>query len=565
MVDEFQDTNSCSASSSICSPRPETGVFFVGDEFQSIYGFRHADVGVFRERRDRAAQLLALTKNYRSRAGGARGGQRAVRRALRRRVPAARRRGRVSRSRVRSSGRAARHRQGELRGERRALAARRSAAIARRVRELVDAGAATAGEISCSSPPAPTRSGTRTSCAAGPADVPRDRPRILRPAAGRRPARVPAAAAQPLRRRRAARRCSRRRSSASRTTRWRCCVAPPRSVRSSRASSSRCRRARRAGRAAAARVPAAVRAARRASARLSLERLCERIVSEHDYDLAVLAQWDGRRRYANMRKLARLARSYEELRGPDVEGFVRFVAEQEAVGASELEAVAEEEGADAVRLLTIHAAKGLEFKVVIVADAGRDKAPPSADEILALADGRFGFRVADPVTSQAPPRLRLRGHPRGAKRRGGGGEAAPLLRRDDARERPVDRLRRGRSERTADASTPIGWVLGRLDAERRSRRRRRAGRDRARHARGGPRRPLPRPRARRRREPASRGGPARALRRARRGRAGGPGARPAALVAPAAPPLHRPRRLSFTALSPFDQCSYKYYAIRVPA
>src|SRR4029077_154361 len=27
--------------------------------------------------------------------------------------------------------------------------------------------------------------------------------------------------------------------------------------------------------------------------RLSLERLCERIVSEHDYDLAVLAQWDG--------------------------------------------------------------------------------------------------------------------------------------------------------------------------------------------------------------------------------------------------------------------------------
>ena len=85
--------------------------------------------------------------------------------------------------------------------------------------------------------------------------------------------------------------------------------------------------------------------------RLSLERLCERIIAEHDYDLAVLAQWDGRRRYANMRKLARLARSYEELRGPDVEGFVRFVAEQEAVGARELEAVAEEEGADAVRLL----------------------------------------------------------------------------------------------------------------------------------------------------------------------------------------------------------------------
>src|ERR671923_141902 len=98
-----------------------------------------------------------------------------------------------------------------------------------------------------------------------------------------------------------------------------------------------------------------------------------RIVPEQDYAPAVLALGAGRRRYANMRKLARLARSYEELRGPDVEGFVRFVSEQEAVGARELEAVAEEEGADAVRLLTIHSAKGLEFKVVIVADAGRDR------------------------------------------------------------------------------------------------------------------------------------------------------------------------------------------------
>ena len=36
-----------------------------------------------------------------------------------------------------------------------------------------------------------------------------------------------------------------------------------------------------------------------------------------------------------------------------------------------------------------------------------------------------------------------------------------------------------------------------------------------------------------------------------------------ALTAPPDPPLHRVRRLSFTALSTFEQCSYKYYALRV--
>src|SRR6185312_8790423 len=71
------------------------------------------------------------------------------------------------------------------------------------------------------------------------------------------------------------------------------------------------------------------------AAQAPLELLCERILAEHDYDLAVLARHDGTRRYANLRKLARLARSYEELRGADLEGFVRFVEGQEALGARE--------------------------------------------------------------------------------------------------------------------------------------------------------------------------------------------------------------------------------------
>ncbi|MDQ3992178.1 MAG: UvrD-helicase domain-containing protein, partial [Actinomycetota bacterium] len=68
-VDEFQDTNrlQCDLIDVITGGPGERDVFFVGDEFQSIYGFRHADVQVFRDRRAQEGGGLALSRNYRSR------------------------------------------------------------------------------------------------------------------------------------------------------------------------------------------------------------------------------------------------------------------------------------------------------------------------------------------------------------------------------------------------------------------------------------------------------------------------------------------------------------------
>jgi ATP-dependent exoDNAse (exonuclease V) beta subunit len=89
----------------------------------------------------------------------------------------------------------------------------------------------------------------------------------------------------------------------------------------------------------------------------------------------------------------RLAREYEAERGRDLRGFIDFVDERELLAAREGEAPLEGEGLDAVRLMTVHAAKGLEFPVVCVADLGREGR--GDDGALQVSpDGRVGLQVA---------------------------------------------------------------------------------------------------------------------------------------------------------------------------
>jgi len=570
MVDEFQDTNRLQCELVDLLSAPDTERFFVGDEFQSIYGFRHADVEVFRERRGAAETLLPLTRNYRSRPEVLRVVNHLFATAFGDDFQPLAASGEfpdpvfgipvellvTDKSAFAGSG----------------LHWRRAEArhVARRVRELVDTGAATAGEIvllfaagtdaewyeeELRALGLPTYRATGrgyfgqqqvvdllsylrllhnryddealVSVLASPfVGVSNDALLLLRRAAGRRPI----------------------------------FTGLERSVPTDLTNEDE-----RLLRAFRQRYDRLVEA----SARLSLERLCERVVADHDYDLAVLAHPDGRRRYANLRKLARLARSYEELRGPDVEGFVRFVAEQDAVGAAERDAVAEEEGADAVRLLTIHGAKGLEFKVVVVADAGRDRAVPSADEILCLADGRFGFRVADPITGKRHAAFEYADVTEARKREE---EAERLRLYYVAMTRAIDRLIVSGSIDLApagpsiDEKTPIGWVLARLDCAAEL-----AASD------GVP-------------VELERDG-ARVLVRLDRGEPEPAGVEiaavpqeegqlalfdsdqlpllpaPAPALVPIAPlpeaPLHDVRRLSYSALALFERCSYRYYAERV--
>ena len=209
-----------------------------------------------------------------------------------------------------------------------------------------------------------------------------------------------------------------------------------------------------AGRAARPGLQAALRAAclgrrqrRRSSASASSSS------REHDYDLAVLARWDGRRRYANLRKLMRLARSYEEVRGRDLEGFVGFLARPgEPRGGA---ARGRLRGGGSRRGAAAHDPRRQGARVQggrrrrrgprprRAAAGGRDPRPRRrAVRVQGRASG----------LGRASRRLRLR---RGARRRARGraGRApSPLLRCDDACDRPAARLRRRRRRRATPRS-----------------------------------------------------------------------------------------------------------------
>jgi len=110
---------------------------------------------------------------------------------------------------------------------------------------------------------------------------------------------------------------------------------------------------------------------RAAAPLLSLEALTDRTARELGYDLAVLMRDRGTRRFANVRKLMRFARQFESAEGRDLGAFLRYAEARTSRGQREGLAATEAEDHDGVRIMTIHAAKGLEFETVAVADLAR--------------------------------------------------------------------------------------------------------------------------------------------------------------------------------------------------
>ena len=271
--------------------------------------------------------------------------------------------------------------------------------------------------------------------------------------------------------------------------------------------------------------------------RLPAEVLLERAIAATGYDLAVLARPGGERRLANLRKLMRLAREYERAEGRDLRALIAYAQTQDLSGAREGEAALEGDGLEAVRLMTIHRAKGLEFPVVCVADLGR-LGPGGGPPLLLGADGRIGIRLKTLASASAVPAL---DH---------AALNAERLAREDAEERRLLYVAMTRAEETLILSggydlakrheprpggAPVAWILRALEDVVEVRRN----------------------------DPAALGPPASAP----------PAPAGTALPAPAtltAPPLPAPMaaaaapsRLSFSSLGAYGQCPYRWYLGRV--
>src|SRR5262249_32060310 len=133
---------------------------------------------------------------------------------------------------------------------------------------------------------------------------------------------------------------------------------------------------------------------------LPIAKLLAPVLEPCDYPSSLLALPAGERRLAHVGKLIELAESWERNEGRDLAGFLEEAAFQQGAGRGYLagaEAIAEPDAPapgqarEAIRLMSVHAAKGLEFDVVCIADLGR---APSMGVPDLLVDGEHvGLRL----------------------------------------------------------------------------------------------------------------------------------------------------------------------------
>jgi ATP-dependent helicase/nuclease subunit A len=105
--------------------------------------------------------------------------------------------------------------------------------------------------------------------------------------------------------------------------------------------------------------------------RTTIAALVDRVLSESGYEPALLGEDRGDRKRANVRKLVREARTFDQPGGFTIAEFVARLRIRLREAQREEQAATTDEEGTSIRLMSIHQAKGLEFPVVVLPDLNR--------------------------------------------------------------------------------------------------------------------------------------------------------------------------------------------------
>ncbi len=134
---------------------------------------------------------------------------------------------------------------------------------------------------------------------------------------------------------------------------------------------------------------------RQVAGRLTISELLRRALAETDYLAILTGLHDGERRRGNVEKLLDLAQDSGKV---TLEKFSVYLNDLSAREVREGEAHVE--AGDALRLMTVHASKGLEFPAVILADASWTRRSPGAATLLADPAHGLSCQVYDPDANE---------------------------------------------------------------------------------------------------------------------------------------------------------------------
>ena len=127
-----------------------------------------------------------------------------------------------------------------------------------------------------------------------------------------------------------------------------------------------------------------------------------RILAETGYEAFTLSQADGPQKAAGVRKLAELSRSLHDTGRFTFGELVERLSEWQASRPRQPEAESHENAEDAVQIMTMHNAKGLEFPIVFL--PALDYPPRGSSDALAyLPAAGMGVKWVDPQTGEEAP------------------------------------------------------------------------------------------------------------------------------------------------------------------